>query len=121
MIRAGFGIRLGAALIDAVIIYGLLFVGSLLTVPIMVFAAARAGGGAPPYTALTGLGVGAVFCVAYTLTEVFGGRCRQADPETANRRGRRPVPGLGALATVAALGDQVLPDAGELRLVGHHV
>jgi uncharacterized RDD family membrane protein YckC len=74
MVRAGFGIRLGAALIDAVILYALLFLGALLTVPVMVFAAARSGNAPPPYAALTGLSVGAVFCVAYTLTEVFGRR-----------------------------------------------
>lgn len=74
MVRAGFGIRLGAALIDAVFIYGMVFIGSLITVPVMVFTAARSGNAPPLYAALTGLTVGAVFCVAYTLTEVFGGR-----------------------------------------------
>ena len=73
MIRAGFGIRLGAAAIDLVLVYVLQFVGSAIVVPFVAAMNSR-GGGPPRYAPLAALALGSALSIAYTLTDVFGAR-----------------------------------------------
>ena len=71
MQRAGFWIRLGAAAIDAVALYGLQFVGSAISFGF--FFAARGGPPSPIYPLLYGmLAVAAVLWAGFVLTEVLG-------------------------------------------------
>jgi uncharacterized RDD family membrane protein YckC len=71
MIRAGFGIRLGAAAIDLVLVYVIQFLASALVIPaIMAFA----GSGPPRYAPLVALSAASALSIAYTLTDVFGAR-----------------------------------------------
>jgi uncharacterized RDD family membrane protein YckC len=71
MHRAGFGIRFAAAALDALFLYGLTFVASMLVVG--YYLATRRPPPSSPYSLLFGmLGVIAVLWLAYVALEVFG-------------------------------------------------
>jgi uncharacterized RDD family membrane protein YckC len=73
MRRAGFGIRLGAALIDLVLLYVVQFLGSTCVIPLFAVAQReRTPGAGPPPVLEVAMGISAVLWLAYTATELFG-------------------------------------------------
>jgi len=74
MIRAGFGIRLGAAAIDAVAMYLSSSLVSAAAVALLVFSQRNGAQGQPPNRLMfLGIfGVTGLIWLAYSLTEVFG-------------------------------------------------